>query len=729
MKVRGNLDLVLNELKNIKIDVLTADPSGSDLVAGRFWFNSTEKCLKYFDGTEIKCIAVGGDVDEVVNNLNNLQTEVDNIETGLGFENDGTFGGFSGTNYLDTASTVVNAINILDGKIKENADAIAQEVSDRQTAISNLQTEVDNIENGLGFNADGTFGGFSGTYFIDGKNIVDAISTLDTEVKNRQNEISQIDLQWVYDNTAPDAEGAAAIKLATGKDFRIYDDDQSTIYFQVDSETGKVTITGDLEVLGNTSVVESQITDADHWLISPASGTTIGLEINPDEGVTFTTDIVRVRPSHDGPICFRIGPDGMVYVCKGTVTDYLVFPDQTVTGQSLGGNTAGEYDLGHKFVSDVVVKDGTNTLTEGTDYTVDYENGKITLLHDTTNVPTVDYKYHPSVDGRNIAADGAKLDAHIAGTDYKHNANVIVYDNSTSGLSATDVQAALDELASRTAGQAADIQSELDNVEASVGLNADGTLPEWGTDVNYIGSTTTVIDAVKVLDGQVKTNADNLAQEIADRQAGDQAIRDDLASTQAGKGANLVGITASLNNATGASTVEAALEGLDAAISNNASDISDLINVIGAGELANVDFASNNFITDGTNLISNISILDQALKTYMDNIASTQAGKGANLVGVTASFANAPDATTVEGVLEAFDTAISNAGKRYEFVASAADTEFVVNHNLGYLYVNVTVYDADTNEVIIPDSIQVIDSANVKVTFTQPVRAAIKIVA
>ena len=729
MKVRGNLDLVLNELKNIKIDVLTTDPSGSDLVAGRMWYNSTEKCLKYFDGTEIKCLAVGGDVDEVVNNLNNLQAEVDNIEGGLGFADDGTFGGFSGTNYLDAVTTVVNAITTLDGKIKENADAIAQEVSDRQTAISNLQTEVDNIESGLGFGTDGSFAGFSGTNYIDGQTVVQAITTLDSEVKNRQDEISQIDLQWVYDNTAPDAEGAAAIKLATGKDFRIYDDDQSTIYFQVDSETGKVTITGDLEVLGNTSVVESQITDADHWLISPASGTTVGLEINPDEGVSFTTDAVRVRVAHGGPVCFRIGPDGMVYVCKGTVTDYLVFPDQTVTGQSLGGNTAGEYDLGHKFVSDVVVKDGTNTLTEGTDYTVDYENGKITLLHDTTNVPTVDYKYHPSVDGRNIAADGAKLDAHIAGTDYKHNANVIVYDNSTSGLSATDVQAALDELASRTSGQAADIQSELDNIEASVGLNADGTLPEWGTDVNYIGSTTTVIDAVKVLDGQVKTNADNLAQEIADRQAGDQAIRDDLASTQAGKGANLVGITASLNNATGASTVEAALEGLDAAISNNASDISDLINVIGAGELANVDFASNNFITDGTNLISNISALDQALKTYMDNIASTQAGKGANLVGVTASFANAPDATTVEGVLEAFDTAISNAGKRYEFVASAADTSFTVNHNLGYLYVNVTVYDADTGEVIIPDSIQVVDSANLKVTFTQPVRAAIKIVA
>jgi hypothetical protein len=51
-----------------------------------------------------------------------------------------------------------------------------------------------------------------------------------------------------------------------------------------------------------------------------------------------------------------------------------------------------------------------------------------------------------TVDGRDLSVDGAKLDGIETGATADQNASEVPYDNSTSGLTATDVQAAIDEL-------------------------------------------------------------------------------------------------------------------------------------------------------------------------------------------------------------------------------------------------------------------------------------------
>lgn len=54
-----------------------------------------------------------------------------------------------------------------------------------------------------------------------------------------------------------------------------------------------------------------------------------------------------------------------------------------------------------------------------------------------------------------------------------------------------------------------DLQAEVDNIEANVGLTSAGDYnPPAGS--NYLGSTTTVVDGLGALDGQIKTNADNI---------------------------------------------------------------------------------------------------------------------------------------------------------------------------------------------------------------------------
>jgi hypothetical protein len=54
-----------------------------------------------------------------------LQTEVDAIETGAGLNTDGTYTADGGSNYISGATSLKNADSLLDAQIKTNTDAIA----------------------------------------------------------------------------------------------------------------------------------------------------------------------------------------------------------------------------------------------------------------------------------------------------------------------------------------------------------------------------------------------------------------------------------------------------------------------------------------------------------------------------------------------------------------------------------------------------------------------------
>lgn len=59
-----NLDLNGNQLQNVVIHVLAADPGSPS--EGQLWFNSTDNVIKYYDGTDIVTVGAaggGGDAD------------------------------------------------------------------------------------------------------------------------------------------------------------------------------------------------------------------------------------------------------------------------------------------------------------------------------------------------------------------------------------------------------------------------------------------------------------------------------------------------------------------------------------------------------------------------------------------------------------------------------------------------------------------------------------------
>ena len=134
---------------------------------------------------------------------------------------------------------------------------------------------------------------------------------------------SAFDLQSAYNNSINGPLGEAKIKLTTGKDLLIADDSDDNIFFRIDAETGKVTISGDLEVLGASTVIESVIQDSDHWLISPKNGITTALKIEPDFGVTPVVDLVSIRRQWGSTPVFRITASGDV-VMTGQLTVGLI---------------------------------------------------------------------------------------------------------------------------------------------------------------------------------------------------------------------------------------------------------------------------------------------------------------------------------------------------------------------------------------------------------------------
>lgn len=181
--INGNLQFLgLGMLQNARFDNLATDPSSP--AAGQVWFNTTSNTLKGFDGTTIFTIASGG-------NTGALQTEVDAIETSVGLNTDGSFAAPTGTNYIDSITSVMTGLTTLDTEVKTVADAAAAastavgtETTRAEGIEAGIQTELDAVEASVGLNSDGTFTPPTGTNFLGSiSTVVAGLTALDTAVE------------------------------------------------------------------------------------------------------------------------------------------------------------------------------------------------------------------------------------------------------------------------------------------------------------------------------------------------------------------------------------------------------------------------------------------------------------------------------------------------------------------------------------------------------------------
>ncbi len=180
---------------NLQIEV-DATQIGSGLGAdGSYTANAATNYIasstSLVSATEDLDVQVKTNADTISSGNTALQTEVDAIETGTGLSMDGTYTANGSANYIPAATDLQNADDLLDTQMKANADNIATnatdistETSNRTTADSNIQSELDATQTGSGLGTDGSYTANSGTnYIASSTSLVDATEDLDVQVK------------------------------------------------------------------------------------------------------------------------------------------------------------------------------------------------------------------------------------------------------------------------------------------------------------------------------------------------------------------------------------------------------------------------------------------------------------------------------------------------------------------------------------------------------------------
>ncbi len=186
-----------------------------------------------------------------------LQAEVDAIETSIGaglITSGGVFIGYSGSNYMDSATDIDGVFQVLDAQIATNAADIAT----LTTSNGDTQAELDVTQAGAGLNTDGTFQTFIGTNFLDSAtSLYDAISDMDTGVQSAL-DAKLDDSQLIDDDTMA---SATATTVASSESVKAYVDSQissETVGF-VDAEepTGAIDGANTTYTVAGTPIVGS----------------------------------------------------------------------------------------------------------------------------------------------------------------------------------------------------------------------------------------------------------------------------------------------------------------------------------------------------------------------------------------------------------------------------------------------------------------------------------------
>ena len=166
MRVIGNLVLVgLGQIENLRVQNLALDPPAPSV--GQIWYNTTNGVYKGWDGTAISTFSSGGNTDM-------LLSELDAVELSVGLDPAGALVPYSGTAYLNSATSLKGATVLLDSAVS----SLGTSAGTTANAVTGLTGEVDAIELGSGLNANGTFTAPTGTTYLGGATSLKGASVL-----------------------------------------------------------------------------------------------------------------------------------------------------------------------------------------------------------------------------------------------------------------------------------------------------------------------------------------------------------------------------------------------------------------------------------------------------------------------------------------------------------------------------------------------------------------------
>ncbi|WP_420576426.1 tail fiber domain-containing protein [Ekhidna sp.] len=553
-----------------------------------------------------------------------IQTELDAVETGAGLSATGTYVTNTGTNYIDGATSLDNADDLLDAAINTVA-----------TSNAGVQTELDDTQTGAGLAGDGSYNANTGTNYIDGATSLDAADDLlDAAIAGVQadvdaNEVDADATQAELDVTQGGA-GLNADGTYTGKTGTNYIDGQASL------DAVDLALDAAINTVATSNAgVQTELDDTQ---------TGAGLAGDGSYNANTGTNYIDAAGSLDAADDLL---DAAIAGVQADVDANEVDADATqaeldVTQGGAGLNADGTYTgkTGTNYIDGQASLDAVDLALDAAINTVATSNAGVQTELDDTQT------------GAGLAGDGS-YNANT-GTNYIDGATSLDAADDLLDAAIAGVQADVDANETDSDNADAAIQTELDAVETGAGLSATGTYVT-NTGTNYIDGATSLDNADDLLDAAINT--------VATSNAGVQTELDD---TQTGAG---LGTDGSYNTNSGtnyidaAGSLDAADDLLDAAIAGVQADVdanevdadatqAELdVTQGGAGLNADGTYTANgtaNYISSSTSLVDADNSLDAQVKINADAIAAGDLtdDQDLSLTGSTLSLTN--DGTTVD---------------------------------------------------------------------------------
>ena len=620
--------------------------------------------------------------------LNDIQAEIDAIETAVGLNTDGTYSAHVGSNYIDGATTAKSALGLLDAQAKTNADDISNLETTVQNitssgdsnsdAIDALQSELDATQTGAGLSTTGAYTApGSSNYLTGATSLKDADNKLDVAIKSREDEIDALDVRVTANEGDITSLEAADVTLQSNIDDKA---DQASLD-ATNNELGTTQTAVGLNSNGTYSAhVGSNYIDSATTVKGALRLADTAIKANEDDIADHETRITNnanAIASNDTDITNLQGAD----------TTLQANIDAIEVGAGLdgdGGYTADattNYLTAASSLKDADKKLDTQIKSNADNIALKASSADLTTL--TGRVTTAEGDI-TSLEGRMDTTEGeitaleTLADTHEASIGLNADGSRPAYTSSNyisgthqNALNQLDAQAKsnADAIVAND-GDIADLQTELDTTQTSVGLNENGSRPVYSS-INYVSGSHHA--AIGQLDAQVKTNKLDISAEEAARISADSAIQTEIDSIEtavglnvdgtysAHSGSNYIDSATSVKNALGLldtqlgitqgdldiaeadiDTLQTDLDAAEVTIASHTTLFDTHESSIGLNADGSYTAIAGNYATDN-NIKAAVGSLDSQVKTNADNI-----GLKASQVSLN----------TLQGEVDAIETAV-----------------------------------------------------------------------
>lgn len=637
-------------IEHLVVESLSSDPTLVD--AGRFWFNETEKQLKFstLDGG-------GGVIVRTIKDKEDYDAFVASIESTASGSSGASVVGYDGQTGANGqlsigTSDVAAALDTIVTNVDQAMQDIDSLTGGGSGSIASLQAELDATQTGAGLNADGTYIQPTGSNYLNSStSIQNAVLTLDTRAKANADAITA-------ESTARQAADALKVDLAG-----------ATMGGSLDfAATYKVT--GLAEPTDPSDAATKNYVDAFSAGLDPKESARCATTENIDltTGGLLTVDGVNVAAGNRVLVRAQTDPtqNGIYDVVSGGAWTRSTDFDGTPSNEVSGGSFC-FVEEGTAYANSGFVVQFSGNVVVGTDNIVWVQfSGAGEVIAGAGISKTGNELY------LNFGAGIMQLPTNEIGIDLYGPGGLWLTDDGVSESTAADSQIGIKladgtlavdgnglRLSDATNNTLTGLQSELDNTQAGAGLGTGGAYSADGTST-YITTATSLANADSLLDDQLKTVTDGLATEVTNRTNADTAIQAELDATQAGAGLSSAGAyTAPASNYLGGSAnIVAGMVQLDTAVKANADDISaeqtarasavsaestartnadsaiqaevDAIEAAMGSAVstagAYVAFSGTNYINGNTSVSEDLTDLDTAVKTVSDDLAAAIGG-------------------------------------------------------------------------------------------------------